>query len=114
TNYFCFNLSIFSFCKTRMSQKYRTNIEFNPNDFTNIEDLMFNHRGRGSLCRILNKSRRRDSIVNPPNFSNRKNCSKGLYQCGDGQIFNHCLMHLEPRLQEYVKKRDYYKRNNIQ
>src|ERR1700682_6258612 len=27
--------------------------------------------------------------------------------------FNNCLMYLEPRLQEYVKRKEYYTKNNI-
>lgn len=53
------------------------------------------------------------NIINPPNFTNSYNCKNSNIQCG-GQIFNHCIMHLEPRLQEYIKKRDIYKKNNIE
>ncbi len=90
-----------------MSKKYKFN-KFNYGD-TYDDDVSLkylNHMGRGSMCDIL-------GATNPPNFSGKRNCDRGVTQCNETKIFNHCIMHLEPRLQEYVKKRDYYKKNKV-
>jgi hypothetical protein len=46
-----------------------------------------------------------------PDFTNIVSFNKALNQ--GGMSFSHCLMHLEPRLQEYVKKRNQYSLSNI-
>lgn len=77
----------------------------------------FNHSDSLYDLLLQQKSNRKKKQKSPnslPNWSNGLNCDNGIAGCGSQTIFNHCMMHLEPRLHEYVKKRDLLKKHNIQ